>query len=229
MNYETGDLPRRLADEYVLGSMKGRARRRFDALYQQHRSFRQAVRDAERRWNPLSDALTPVQPSAAVWENIDARINPARRSVDGPSVSSWWRLWAVAASLLVAVLLATPLWQPQQAREYVVVITHDVDARAGWLVSLQEGGERVKVAPLSSHVLPSERVFQLWVKAADAPRVESVGLISATGEIELPTQTGLQRALGNAVLFGVSVEPLGGSPTGQPTTEPLFHGKPRSI
>lgn len=231
MNYDRDDLPSRLADEYVLGTMKGQARRRFESLHRQSRAFRLARRDAESRWNVLAEALDPVQPSPEVWRNIEARINPAadKRDVRAAPWLALWRAWAVAATLVIAVLILIPDRQPETMPSYVVVITNDVDATAGWLVSTDKRGVTVAVESLTSHKLPGDRVYQLWVKAADSPRVQSVGLIPSDGKTELQAEPATRDALSKAVLFGVSVEPLGGSPTGQPTTEPLFHGKPRNI
>ena len=43
MNLFLGDLPDRLAAEYVLGTLQGGARRRFDALLPAHPALRGAV------------------------------------------------------------------------------------------------------------------------------------------------------------------------------------------
>jgi anti-sigma-K factor RskA len=67
-------------------------------------------------------------------------------------------------------------------------------------------------------------VFELWVKLADRPTVDSLGLISADGIVTLDLSEELANAIASAEFLGVSVEPPGGSPTGQPTTTPSYAG-----
>lgn len=235
MNYCQNDLPERLADEFVLGSMQGLARRRFEKLEQQFTAFQQARLAAEKRWNPLAQALTPVPPSRQLWQQIERRINhqnTTSAAVKTPGLH-WWRGWAMAMSLALLVVLIAPLDQLNQSPpgivQQVVVITHIDDDKAGWLVSLKPETQQIKVVSLSSHQLPAEKVYELWVKAPENPQVESVGLIAAQGTSQLSTTKQLYQALINAELLGVSVEPLGGSPTGQPTSAPQFFGKPHGI
>ncbi|MGB3406166.1 MAG: anti-sigma factor, partial [Jannaschia sp.] len=66
------------------------------------------------------------------------------------------------------------------------------------------------------------RVFELWLIAGDAAPV-SLALVPASGQIDIPRPEGLAPG----VIFAVSDEPAGGSPTGAPTgdvlaAEPLF-------
>lgn len=231
MKYDQGDTPKKLADEYVLGLMQGASRRKFERLQREHRVFRKAREQAEKRWNALSTLLPPEKPSAETWDKIQKRINPVSETPKNQSRSglNLWRGWAIFASLLLAVVLISPQTYQTPQPGYVVVITHDDDATAGWLVSLEENMQQVNVESLSALQLPDERVFQLWVKASDQEKVKSVGLISTSGKVKIEADTNLKAALSKAVLFGVSVEPLGGSPTGQPTTIPRFHGNPRPI
>lgn len=227
MNYEQDDLPDRLADDYVLGALRGPARRRFERLARASRTFREARQKAEARWNRLAESLPEMQPSAATWQAINRRINPAPTS-ERPKYFGLWRGWAIASTLLLAVALGA-FWSLPPATSYVAVIVNDANSAAGWLISLQPDGRAVRVEALAPQPIADDRVFELWVKAPDLPRVRSVGLIPPAGQAVLPLPEELGRILARAELFGVSVEPPGGSPTGQPTSEPLFHGRPRSI
>ena len=54
MNLLLGELPDRLAAEYVLGTLTGGARRRFDALLPAHPTLRRAVTGWELRGRSCS-------------------------------------------------------------------------------------------------------------------------------------------------------------------------------
>ena len=74
MDYGNRTLADRLAAEYVLGTLRGPARRRFEALQAAHPTLGQARRDWERRLAALSTVAQPVAPSPRVWARIEQRL-----------------------------------------------------------------------------------------------------------------------------------------------------------
>src|SRR2546423_13620935 len=74
MDYSHPELADRLAADYVAGTLRGPARRRFESLLPAHPLLRQAVRDWQTRLMPLTVSLDPQKPPAAVWQGIQARI-----------------------------------------------------------------------------------------------------------------------------------------------------------
>jgi anti-sigma-K factor RskA len=91
MKYDRPELQQRLASEYVLGTLHGRARKRFQRLLAQHRELREAVALWERELVPLASSLTSPPPSPQVWDNIAARVAPGepRRLVPAFSSAGW--------------------------------------------------------------------------------------------------------------------------------------------
>ena len=73
MNYLTEERQNALSSEYVLGSLHGPARIRFQRLLMQHSSMRHTLWHWESRLNELGGALPNVQPAPEVWERIQAR------------------------------------------------------------------------------------------------------------------------------------------------------------
>ena len=79
------DLPENLdllAAEFVLGTLTGGARRSFERRIARDPFVARRVRAWEDRFVALALRLTPVAPSAAVWEGI------ARRTAGSPRSSS---------------------------------------------------------------------------------------------------------------------------------------------
>ncbi len=240
MDYSRPELADRLAAEYVLGTLAGPARRRFETLLPAHPALRADVAQWQRRLAPLApltsrwEAAT-VQPSPAVWLAVQERLfGPARAQPSARgAVLPWWQrlgLWqgvsgvAVAAVLGLGVLLQqVPPTQPP----IVVVLastsevgTGDGATPAHFVVSLNADGRSLVLKPLNAPALQTTKAMELWaVPAQGAPR--SLGLVSPIlGATVL--RTGL---LAGTAAFAVSVEPAGGSPTGAPTGPIVSLGK----
>ena len=108
MRYQDPQLLHRLASEYVLGTLQGRARRRFERVLLDSSRARAAVWHWERQLAPLNAASRPVQPRPAVWKEIARRTAVEVRHERWYERLGWWRgfsLAATAAAVLLAVVL----------------------------------------------------------------------------------------------------------------------------
>lgn len=231
MDYARQALADALAAEYVAGTLRGPARRRFEALLPGHPALRAAVRDWQDRLMPLTTAVAPVAPPAHVWAAVEQRLWPAAAA---PQPQPWWQRlapWRALSGLALAAVvgLAVLVNQPQPAQPPVVVVlqsTGNVPALAGSLVASFSGDGRSVVArPITPVALSTDRVLELWwAPAQGAPK--SLGLIKADG-VTLLSRGQLPGGLKGSGIdhMAVSVEPPGGSPTGQPTGPVVFYGK----
>ena len=119
MDYSRPELTDRLAAEYVLGTLRGPARRRLQSLLPAHPALRGAVDAWQRRLLPMAAQVMPVQPDAKVWLALQSRLfGDARGRDSAPAAPGWWQglaLWrgltgtALAAVLGMAVLLGQPV------------------------------------------------------------------------------------------------------------------------
>jgi anti-sigma-K factor RskA len=101
-------------------------------------------------------------------------------------------------------------------------VLEDEKAAPVFLVSLDAKAGRLNARPLVPHAV-GDRVHELWLIAGtDAPR--SLGIL----EVEAITEHALPAAIMDQVaepaLLAVSLEPPGGSPTGQPTGPVILKG-----
>lgn len=226
MDYSRPPLPDRLAAEYVLGTLAGPARRRFETLLPAHPALRAAVADWQQRLHPLAAEVSPVHPGPAVWHALQSRLFS-----EAAVTPRWWqqlRLWRGLSGLALAGLvgLSVMLVNPQPvAPPIVVVLAANVDAGAGavpasFVLSLNADGRSLVLRPVDAPALQASQAFELWaVPPQGAPR--SLGLVSATLGATL---RGDDLMRGTAA-FAVSLEPAGGSPTGQPTGPIVSVGK----
>ena len=229
MDYSRPDLADRLAAEYALGTLRGGARRRFEALLTAHPVLRQATRDWQARLMPLADALPPDPPSPAVWARVEQRLFAPAVS-PAPQRVGWWQrlgLWQGAAGLatMAALALALVLVQPQPAPT-VVVMAANAQAGAGaipasFVASVSADGRALVLRPIDPVAIDADRqALELWAEpGTGAPR--SLGLVSPR-QVTTVERSGLRR---DVAAYAVSLEPAGGSPTGQPTGPILALGK----
>ncbi|MHB1334099.1 MAG: anti-sigma factor [Sulfuriferula sp.] len=219
MKYNDPELRQKLASEYVLGTLHGRARAHFERLLLSDASLRDEVAAWQTRLMPLADAIPSVNPPPRVWRNIQTRLG--MQAVSRWSLAFWRNLGLVStvAALMLAVYIAiVPLRTP--ALTYVALI-NDTQAKPAWVVSAS--GSHLTVKSLAPRKLAANQSLQLWLLPTGGKPV-SLGLVPLTGSktAALPTQVSSQFAHAPAV--AISLEPAGGSPTGQPTGPVLYQG-----
>jgi anti-sigma-K factor RskA len=231
MDYGRADLAEALAAEYVAGTLRGPARRRFEALLPAHPVLRAAVHEWEQRLMPLTVVVEPQFPRAEVWQRIERQLWPDSAAVAAPR---WWQrlaLWrGVSALATVAALgFGLLLTLPPPAQPPVVVVLQGTGGAAQgvntFVASLSADGRSLVTRALLPVDLEANRALELWaVPPQGAPR--SLGLISADGSTVVPRDR-LPASLlkGDTAALAVSLEPPGGSPTGTPTGPVLYAGK----
>lgn len=235
MNYQHAELQQKLAGEYVVGTLQGAARRRFEQLLVDDRALQQQVQIWERRLMPWLYAVTPEQPPERVWTRIQERLGQRNAPSPGtPNEGSLWR-WLGLGSTAVAGLLAlilvtqpapvppTPVPVPVTVSDLAVLSTDK--AEPVWIVR-QKGDDTLEFSGLSPVDVPSDRDLELWsIPEGGAPL--SLGVMKRTSathaEVHLTAEAKQRLAAG--ALLAISLEPTGGSPTGSPTGPVLYTGK----
>ena len=215
------DLVDRLAAEYVLGTLRGGARRRFERwlLSPQVRGM---VTDWEERLAGLEPPLDKVTPPGAVWRGIESRLE-LRQARRAPAV----RWLAVAASVLLFGLLGMFAWNEwiaaPEPTQVAVVATEDAQT-IYWRVELLGDNQELRVQAQSPHAVDAGKALELWILPASGNPV-SLGLLPASGEHRHALTAAQRAALVGAKQLAVSIEPTGGSPTGLPTGD-VIHVAP---
>ena len=237
MDYAHPVLADTLAAEYVAGTLRGGARRRFETLLPGHPGLRQAVAQWQDLLMPLTSAVLPMAPPKQTWSRIEARLWPSSAAAEA-ATEPWWRglaFWraasgfATVAAVGLGLVLTNP--QPQPAPVLIVLQATEAGAAPGvatssFVASVSSDGKSLVTRPIQPVGLAAGKSLELWaVPTAGAPR--SLGLISAKGSTVLKRDK-LPPALLDAsrtAALAVSIEPPGGSPTGAPTGPVVFAGK----
>lgn len=228
MDYARPQRADLLAAEYVAGTLRGPARRRFEALLPGHPALQQAVRAWQARLLPLAGVVQPVPPPPRVWQAIEQRLWP--QAAPPP----WWRrlaMWRVlsGAATAAALVLAVQVARPPPVPAPIVVVLQSTGAEGGvppaFVASVGGDGRSLVTRAVQPVGLAPGRVLELWsVPPSGAPR--SLGLVAADGSTVLPAERLPATLLhGGTAALAVSVEPPGGSPTGAPTGPIIYAGK----
>jgi anti-sigma-K factor RskA len=223
MNYLTEERQNALSSEYVLGSLHGPARVRFQRLLMQHNSMRHTLWRWESRLNELGTALPNVQPAPEVWERIQSRLgfttatpnatNVVTLPLRKPRGLQWLAGLSAAAAILMAVLLVN-LQPVEPLLPGQIAVVQSEKAQALWLIELRE--DQLLVTATDKFKALDNQDYELWMVAADGRPPISLGLLPKQGKLSLPRSVLFDQV--QVAALAVSLEPLGGSPTGQPTT-----------
>lgn len=241
-------LQDRLAAEYVLGTLRGPARARFQRMLRADASLRLAVEAWQSRLAPMAAAVDPVQPPKRVWEGIAARTaGPASATAYASSAGGLWNSLAfwrnlglvtsgAAAALLAAVVVfapdpPAPAPPPQIVRvpakdiqaAYFAVLSDPKTQKAVLLVAAARDSDQLVVKRLDASIVVAEKSLQLWaLPPGRAP--QSLGLVAFEEKHTLKLKAVADESLGSVPTLAISLEPRGGSPTGAPTGPVLYTG-----
>ena len=213
------------AGEYALGTLSSAERREFEQAMAGDATLRHELHTWERRLATLALKLEPVPPRPMVWIGLSHRIGEDAAPRAPARLTSMWAAFATAASIVLAFGwyrdATQPLPPPQVERVEVPVVAQTYVAllqvpqsNMRWSVSVVPDKSAFVVraegdVPAAARKLDAE----LWLIAGGKP--VSLGVIPKSGESRYLLPKGVAVSAGGTL--AVSLEPIGGSPTGQPT------------
>ena len=218
MNYLRPQLLDQLAGAYALGTLRGPARARFDRLCQHNSAAGAAVHRWEDRLMSLLPELAPVVPGPQVWARIAQRIQT--RPMDSKRGTGWWR-WAAAGALALSLVVGVSIRLLNPPLQTVATLGED-RSHPLWIVARTGDSNSLTIRALHDVRGNAQRAYELWALPRDGKPPVSLGLMPRTGSVERTLNTTQRAALLASSKVAVSLEPLGGSPTGQPTGPVLY-------
>ncbi|MFW0758879.1 anti-sigma factor domain-containing protein [Pseudomonas sp. H11T01] len=220
MNYQTPRLRRALAADYAIGLMPAAARRRFEQLLLEDAALRGELAQWQESLTSLNEPLVEEPVPDRVWQAITARIEPQQLHVpEKRSFWNWLRVTAAVCSLVVAVALGI-LYNRDDAR-YSATLLSATEQPA---LRIKAHDDYLQVEPLTLAALEPGRSLELWAIGPDGKPI-SLGVLPAGGKGRINLNEEQQALLDTPIALAVSLEPQGGSPTGQPTGPVLYQGQ----
>lgn len=217
------------AMDYALGAGSRAERKAAEVRLVSDPDFRAAVERWQAVLSPLDEATPAEAPPPSVWAAIAAEVQPQpRRAAPAPApAGGWWnslglwRLLGVGGTALAALALVLVV-QPQSGPAPVaggpalVATLADADGKPLIAAAFDPASGQVRFAPVAAPDGAAGKVPELWViEGKNPPR--SLGVIDvAAGSSHSIARERLAGLKPGAVL-AISIEPVGGSPTGAPT------------
>ncbi|MGO4830887.1 anti-sigma factor [Rhizobiaceae sp. 2RAB30] len=234
-----------LAAEYVLGVLPEDERQIVATRVDREPDFARLVDEWEVRFAPLAAAYPAVEPPVAVKPAIDRRLFPdaapaaaipeavAAEAPDRPeglwSSLAFWRALAAAAVAALAIYIALPYVRPtSEAPQPLLAASLSADGSdVRYLAVYDSRRGEIGLSQLSGS-RASGKDFELWmIEGGNAP--VSMGVIPASATAHMRVADADRAKLAAGAVLAVSLEPTGGSPTGQPTGPVVAAGDLKGI
>jgi anti-sigma-K factor RskA len=221
-----------VAAEYVLGVLGAAERRRAQQRLAHDQAFANEVAFWEERLGVLADAIEPVAPPDRAWTRIARAVRVPDPSA--PRESLWqsltfWRSFAIGSAALAAASIGalTFIEISPAPRAPMLATLGAASGQPNFVAAINAGGTSLLVVPAA--LLTSDpRAMELWlIPAGDKPH--SLGLIEPGRPVRLDVPHDLVARISADAALAVSMEPPGGSPTGQPTGPVIASGKLTSL
>ncbi|MDM0040152.1 anti-sigma factor [Variovorax sp. J22G21] len=231
-----------LAASHALGTLRGGARRRFEAIARESAPVRAAALIWQGRLASMTELQPSIVPDAAVWTRIRNLIEAeqagqalARQRAAPPAASpaqgGWlrslalWRSASLAGALATAIAVVVGLDLQKQLEtaptvQYVAVLADD-KAAASMLVTFDPKNRQLVLQRVGNYQPGADKSLQLWaLPPGGAPR--SLGVLGDAPALKLTASEADVRAV---PALAISLEPKGGVPSERGPTGPvLFHG-----
>lgn len=229
-----------LAAEFVLGTLEAEERAVVEARRQHDPELNELIRHWQDLLAPMNNTVAPVDPSEGLLSRIERQLDDMQeatvsqpgtdrnRDVSGTVVTLRHRLrrwqWSTAvAGIAALIMMSVLIWQPAAERQSYVAVFQQNDEQPAFLLSVDLTTRELTLRPVTAQPL-TDRSYQLWIKAEPlGPQPQSVAVLDDNMTVAADALQDYDPQLLEQATFGISVEPQGGSPTGQPTG-PAIHG-----
>ena len=215
-----------LCGEYVLGTLRGAARRRFERALREEPRVALQLRYWQALFTPRYSEMIELQPSPQGWKRLERELGLARYRTPWHRRAAFWRTWAAAATAALALGIGFQLLRPAPEAPQAIEIAQlagkaDVSRVTA---KLSRDGRTLELSAARAVLAGPAQSYELWLLPGEGAAPISLAVLgSLDARFDLPpAQVGRLRT---GAKLAVSVEPAGGSPTGAPTGPVILVGE----
>ena len=221
-----------LVGAYLLGTLRGGARRRFERALQREPAVAARLAYFQRVFAVRYRAEMAVKPTAHVWQRLDRTLALSRYR------APWWRRgafmrgWALAATAALVVVLGVRLIDVAPPAPVFSPVAQLAGTGAGGTAAptlaaqLSADGRTLRLVPARPVEAGPAQSYELWLLPPGGGKPESMAVLGRLDAQFTLAAVHVGRVTAGAQL-AVSVEPAGGSPTGAPTGPVILVGAVR--
>ena len=230
LRYQEPALQDRLASSYVIGTMRGKARSRFETILRNNDDIAKRVRSWEEKLQPIHEVTPQVAPHESTWDRIISTIgNTSDQLIEKLLNKLKFYKYLSAAAFSMALVVAVVSWTTLSTINiptpinYVAVMQNSSD-QAIMVATLKKEGRLLAFDILKKPEVPANATLQLWAVSREDSSVKSLGLIELKGHAEKNLTKPEWGLIQSAEHLIVSIENSGGSTTGLPSTQLVAKG-----
>jgi len=200
-----------LCGEYLVGTLRGAARRRFERALREQPLVAQRLQHWRNNFTPRYARMIESQPSPQVWKRLEKTLGLVR--------PPWFQRfrWAIAVTAVLIVVIGLQL--ARQEADGVPIA--ELSGKAATVSAQLSRDGRTLVLRADRPVLAGPaQSYELWLLTPEGGVLSLAVLGSLDARFEVPERY-RGRLRGQ---LAVSVEPSGGSPTGKPTGPVILVG-----
>src|SRR5579875_682352 len=225
---DTDDNPDLLAGEYVLGCLDAEAAAAVVARAAREPELAAAIRAWERRLVPLAEVLPETAPPPELWQRIAAALPPPPLDLALARFRRRLRIWqagAAGALAVAAALAGILLWREPPSPvvaptpRAIATLAPTNNGKGPLFVAVMDAGGEIAVASAAPLSVAPDRSLELWELPAGETRPRSLGVLPSRGTYRVRAPAAAPKTQ-----LMISLEPRGGSPTGEPTGPVVYAG-----
>jgi anti-sigma-K factor RskA len=215
-----------LCGEYMAGTLRGAARRRFERALRTEPRVALRLRHWETLGTPTYSRTIEVQPPARIWRRLERDLGLARYRPRWHQRAGFWRAWSVAATVALVVALGVQFaGQSPQAPQVTRIAQLSGDGNSARVTAHLSGDRKSLVLRATRPVIAGPaQSYELWLIPAEGGNPISLAVLGSLDARFIVPAAHVSRLRTGATL-AVSTEPAGGSPTGLPTGPVILAGK----
>jgi anti-sigma-K factor RskA len=162
------------------------------------------------------------------WRNVASFVTAVAAALVAMLAVQVYRPEALPEALrpkprIQTVEVKTPAPSPVPSAQYVALLQRDAGSPA-FILTVDAATKNFTVRKVGADAEPGKS-FELWLISDKLPQPRSLGVIGGSDFTARPVLAGYDAGTINAATYAVTVEQAGGSPTGQPTSAPVYVGK----
>jgi anti-sigma-K factor RskA len=214
-----------LCGEYLVGTLRGHARRRFERALKAEPLVAQRLTYWQRTFALPYTNKIEMQPAAQTWRRLESELQLARYRTPWWRGATFWRGWAVAATAALVLVVATQVALPPRAPALAVIAQLEGKTEVARVTAqLSPDGRTLALRAARPVAAGPQQSYELWLIPAEGGAPISLAVLGQLdAQLSVPgAQVG---RLKSGAKLAVSVEPAGGSPTGAPTGPVILIGE----
>jgi anti-sigma-K factor RskA len=219
-----------LCAEYVLGTLRGHARRRFERAMREEALVATRVAYWQNQFALRYSEQSSVAPSPEVWSKIARDLDLQRYKTPwyaklglGNPLRAGSFVATIALTFALGWFVLPTLLQPQFQTVATLAGDNPIVTNNAVIASLSKTGDKVSLKANRALAADTQKSFEVWLLPKGGGAPVSLAVLSA-----LDAQFDVPRAqvgnLARGAKLAVSIEPRGGSKTGAPTGPVILVG-----